>query len=728
MRHLLIAPLSVILFFTLVLSACSGWKNLARNTRDVPIYEYHGDTIDHWSLVRQDSLWGYVSENGRRIVKHIFPWADDFSGHMALVQYKAGYTFVNQQGKLLRRMDAPRAYPFSEGLAAVQKDQKWGYIDVNGKWTIEPQFEWAFQFRNNRAGVAIGLRYGYINREGHVVIPPVYDEVNEFNGGIAIVRMTTNYGLIDTLGNERVEPRLKSITPWDSSLYLLETRDKKLGAAGPDGHIVLDTIYDEITWVRENYIRVKRDGLVGLFNRDGQAVIPLVYAFLGFISDEGLIAAKQDDKWGFLDTNGRVILPFEYEISNMGFRGGRSWVKKNGKLQLMNSNFEVIKEIPYDYAGYFNHGFAIVWNDDAGNYGGTLFGYIDDSGEEVISPQYHAAWPFNKHGLTIAGTRQQGISRHFLIHTSGETLPSERTYYDLNYFGNRLIYNRSGAEFTFLSPETGRKITGLPYAELYPLRYSDRTDLARVHDGSKIGLIDTTLSGLLPIRFDGVGEYIRHRLNIKKDSLWGFADENFRIRIPFRYDQVGSFRYGVAEVEKHGLKGVINAKGQAVVPLLYSDITVDYASNRIYAEKTHGYDMYDIWGRLLLTSDFSYLRGYWGTHYTVFRRGDKLGAIDFYLNVLTEPRYDRIGSFYDGLAWVVNNGKGGFVNKQFQVVIPLEWDYLEDYALGFTKTRKAGKDYYLDANGKEIFPDKVEIEKREAELQRRKDGFFEFSS
>lgn len=728
MCHLLKNPLSIILAFGLVLTSCSGWKNLAKNARGLSAYEYQGDTVGGWSLVRQDSLWGYVSEDGRRTVMHIFPWADDFSDCMALVQYKTGYSFINQQGKLLRRMNASRAYPFSDGLAAVQKHDKWGYIDYGGKWVIEPQFDWAFPFRDNRAGVAVGLKHGYVNREGNIVVPPVYDEVHEFMNGVAIVRKGTKYGLIDTMGNELVRSQFNAITPWNGDLYRLEAGGKKLGIAGPDGRIMLDTIYDELTLVKEKYIRAKQGGMAGFFDLKGQTAIPPAYSFLGFVSDEGLIAAEMNGKWGFLDTNGRVVLPFEYQASNMGFRGGRTWVKKDGKLQLMDNGFHVIREFTYDYAQYFNNGFAIVGNDGIGNYDEPLFGYVDDTGREVIPPQFHAAWPFNKHGLTIAGMRAQGISSRFLINITGEVLPSGRTYYDLNYFGSSLLYNRSGSEFTFISPETGQVIPDLPYTALYPLKYSDRSDLATVRKGSKSGLIDTSLTELLPTNFDDIGEYIRHRLSIKKGDFWGFADEKFRVRIPFAYDKVSSFRYGLAEVEKNGLKGAIDAKGRMVVPLQYDNITIDYVSNRIYAEKVQGYDMYDTRGRLLLESDFTYLGGYWGADYLLFRRGDKLGAMDFYLQVLMEPRYDRIGPFYDGLAWVVNAGKGGFVNKQFQVVVPLELDYLEDYALGFTKIRKDDKDHYINTNGEEVFPSDEEIKEREGELQRRKDGFFEFSS
>lgn len=726
-RIFLRLPYYAIVVLSLFLASCSGLRNLTVKHDSSSSYDFNGDTIDHWSLVRQDSLWGYISEDGRRAVKRIFTWADDFSDGMALVHNQNGYSYINHQGKLLRKVKGSYAYSFSEGLAAVQKQDKWGYINRQGKWLIKPLYDWALPFQENRAAVAIGLQQGYINRQGEIIIPPSYDEAKEFIGGIAMVRKNARYGLIDTLGNELISTHLKSITSWEKDFYKLETSDKKIGLANPKGDLILDTIYNEITLIKEKYIRAKLDGKVGHFDLAGNVVIPMIYDFLGFVSEEGFMTAEKDGKYGFLNTQGEVVLPFEYETSQMGFRDGRTWVKKDGKLFLMDHHFNMIKEVPYDDAYYFNNGFAIIGKESEESYKGSSFGYVNKAGEEVIAPQYNAVFAFNKYGVSIVGIRDQGITRRFLIDKEGTRLSEEKTYFGLTYFGSELIHT-DGPEFIFLSPETGQEISDFPYTALYPLRYSDRKDLASVYKGSKKGLIDTSLTELLPADFDDIRAYIHHRVGIRQKDLWGFADEAFRMRIPFLYDDISSFKYGLAEVKKDTLKGAINRNGRIVVPIQYTGLTLDYVSRRISAEKKDGYDLYDMEGRLLLESDFEYMGGYWGANHITFRKDGKMGAMDFNLQILCEPIYDRIGSFRDGIAWVVNNRKGGFVNEQFQIVVPVELDDLEEFAFGFSKVRKGKKEYYINTKGQEIFPDEEKIKEREAEIQRRKDRFFNFSS
>lgn len=717
----------IAIILSLFLTSCSGFKNLNVKNKDLEAYEFQGDAINHWSLVRQDSLWGYVSEDGERTVKRIFSWADDFSDGMALVQNQKAYSYINAQGKLLRRIKAAYAYPFSEGLAAVQKRDKWGYINPQGKWLIKPQFDWALSFHENRAAVAIGLEQGYINRTGEIVIPPIFEEAKEFTNGIAIVRKNGRYGLIDTLGNALISTHLKSITPWEKDYYQLETGNKKLGLANAKGKLILDTIYNEISFIKGKFIRAKDDGQVGHFDLKGNVIIPIIYDFLGFVSEEGFMAAEKNGKYGFINTEGEIVLPFEYENCEMGFKDGRTWVKKDGKFILMDAHFNIIKEVPYDDVYYFINGFAIVAKKSEKINLGWSFGYVNRAGEEVISPQYQSVFNFNKYGVTLVAYRKDGLTRFFFINDEGSIISGDNKYSSLAYFGLDLLYVNF-ANSAFVSSKTGQEISDFPYTGLYPLKYSDRKDLARVSKGIKKGLIDYSLTEILPTEFDDIGEYIQNRLSLRKDRLWGFADEDFRIRIPLVYDKVRSFKYGIAVVEKDDLKGVINPDGRVLVPLQYSDITIDYIRNRISAKKEDAYDIYDKEGRLLLETDFSYFSGYWSGNHATFRKDGKMGAMDFNFQILCDPLYDQIGPFRDGMAWVINNEKGGFVNEQFQIIVPVELDDLEDFTLGFSKVKKDGKEYYINTKGEEIFPDEEIIKEREAKIQDRKDSFPSFSS
>lgn len=721
------------------LGSCSSWKNLLVSPMPPTQYVYRGDTVQQWSLIRLDSMggpWGYISTVDKRAIRPVFDWADDFSDSMALVYYQGRYTYVNHQGKQMRRINAHHAYPFSEGLAAVQHGDQWGYINHRGKWVIKPQFDWALSFSHNRAAVARGNQYGFVNRCGQMIITPQYEDTKPFANDLSIVKKNGKYGLIDTLGREILPNVYRYIEPWEKGTYRLHVGHKKMGLADPQGQLVLDTIYTTISIQHDNFLHVVRDRLAGLVDFRGREIWPTAYTFLGFISDEGFLAAVKDGKYGIVDTAGKTLLPFIYDDGQAGFVEGRITVYQGNKLLLMDTAFQIIKELRYNRSYAFSNGFALVEAKRKKDYDERQLGYINRRGEEIIPPQYHSAYRFNRNGLAIVGLRKEGISTYMVIDSTGmrctSRLPTNHPaglLHSLKPFGNRLFYNDSGSKsLAFFSSRTGRYIPDLPYTAFSPLKYSDREDLAKVRIGWLVGLIDTAINEILPVQFEDISTYKGNRIAVKQNGKWGFADEKFRFRIPFVYDKVSAFHYGYATAYSNTKQGIIDPKGRTIIPLQYKNTTVDSLSNRVYAIGEQGSDVYDRYGRLLLRSEYEYIGGFWGKHYSTFRQGGKMGILDDNFHIICQPEYDHIGPFYDGRAWVIKGQKGGFVNSAFRLVIPIEYDCVEAYALGFTRVEKDGEAFYIDVHGKRIQPSDIEIAERRNAIERRNTGFFEFSS
>lgn len=102
--------------------------------------------------------------------------------------------------------------------------------------------------------------------------------------------------------------------------------------------------------------------------------------------------------------------------------------------------------------------------------------------------------------------------------------------------------------------------------------------------------------------------------------------------------------------------------------------------------------------------------------------------MDYDFNIILKPTFDRVGSFYDGLAWVTLDGKGGYINEQFELLLPVEYEQLDNFAFGIAQVKKDGREYYIDTQGQEVTPTEEELEKRDAEIERRKSGWIDFSS
>ncbi|GAB3012154.1 hypothetical protein GCM10027051_13700 [Niabella terrae] len=709
------------------------------SNRQVPVsgtYDFEGSRVDGRSLIRRDSQWGYLSRTGKELWLPLsVSWADDFSNGMALIRQGNGYTYINKKGRILEGLLPKMAYPFSEGLAAIETGGKWGYINHKGRLKLAPWFDWAGPFSEGRATVSLGYKKGYINKKGQLAILPQFEEAHPFRNGVAIVRKNRRYGLIDRNGRVLQPPIFYKIELWEEDFYRLSLLHPKThrveihGLADARGRLLLDTVYKEITLIQSKYIKVKKDSLTGYFSRKGKQLIPLTYTRLGFISEEGYLAACRDGKWGFIDIRGRQKLAFEYDDCRMGFSEGRSWVLKDSCFLLLDNKMRVRRRCPqYSTVFYFNNGYAIVGKkDSAGRPDDQVYGFVDRQGREQIPARFHTAWPFNPDGLSVVGIRQEGITAQYLINTRNQLLNNDRSYFSLETFG-RLIYSPGHSDKGLQYADSSGFHPHPQYTQLIPLRSGERKDLACVLQGHLEGLLDTSLQLRLPIAYDVIHSMHQGRMALRKEGKWGYADERFQIRIPFGLDKADDFAYGLAVVHQGKKTGVINPKGQWVIPPTYSDLHVDFGSDRIFAERQDSTFIFDNQGRLLLATPFEYI-GYFGNqHYAYFRKNKKLGYLDYNLKVICAPQYDGAGHFYDGRAWVVNNKKGGYMDERFQVVIPLQFDAIEDFALGFTKVKKGDRQYYIDIDGQEVFPTQEAIKAREAELERREKGWIDFSS
>lgn len=713
-----------------LLTSCFGPKNLVTKQRGIPQYDFVGDTLDGWALVRKDSLWGYVSADGRKVIKPSFLWATDFAEGMALAEDEKGYRYINAQGKVLRQVKAVHAYSFAQGLAPIQIKNKWGYIDRKGKAVIKPQFYWALPFHENRAEVSVGLRKGYIDKSGQLIVPAIYEETSAFKNGLAIVRKDFRYGLIDTLGNFVLPNHFDEIKSWEAGFYRLGVFDptigrvNKFGLTDANGKLLLDTQYSAIDLHAQHYIRVGKQGRYGLYDRKGKEVIPMEYTHLDAIPESRFLYAQKNGLWTFLDMQGQPLLPFDNQLL-ISRSEERIWIARDSLSILMDDQFrEISRFSKYNRVYPFLNGYAAVSMKDTSVYEGNLYGYIDREGNEVVAPQFDGGVGYvNAYGISVVGKKSYGIIRDHLFDIKTGLLVNEEEYTDLKRFGPLFFTNYGD----FLSQKTGFEIQDFPYLSIQPL--SDRPDLAVVRQERKVGLIDTALTELLPVEFEDIKNSYHGRMQVKKDDKWGFADEKFRIRIPILYEGAYFFRLPMlTEVTQHKKKGVIDRYGREIIPMQYTSISFDPTCDRIYAKKSDGIDIYNKAGRLLHTTDFEYLGFYGRKPYVVFRQSGKTGFMDYDFNILLKPTYDRVGSFYNELAFVVLNGKGGYINEHLELVLPAEFEQLENFALGIAQVKKDGREYYINTQGEEVTPTDDELDKRDAEIERRKSGWIDFSS
>lgn len=174
------------------------------------------------------------------------------------------------------------------------------------------------------------------------------------------------------------------------------------------------------------------------------------------------------------------------------------------------------------------------------------------------------------------------------------------------------------------------------------------------------------------------------RVSFEQDGKWGFRDAAGAVVIAARYVVVTEFNAegtcGV--VLEDGSAQFIDVEGRPVARAMVFDNGPDYF----------------VQGRARVVD------------------GNKVGFIDRGGKLVVPPKYDAAGSFCDGLAPVcmgckevregehtrTEGGQWGFVDRSGAVVVPVMYDDAQGFIDGTARVRKAGRDFSIDRNGREL--------------------------
>ena len=255
---------------------------------------------------------------------------------------------------------------FSEGLAAAKLKGKWGYINSKGKWVIPADYTAAASFSEGLAAVGKGKEGGFINQKNKVMIAFRKGYFNSFSNGRAVYFKPSN------------KP---NASPYETTYGFVDKNGKMVIA--PTRNINPNVSYT----FSEGYCKVM--GQQSMFiNKMGK---PMKMTPVSDAQDfSGGLAAVQSasgPKWGFMDQKGKIVIsPRFYEVSYGGFQKGLcavalqydKWVyiDRTGKPQFGQT---------FKGAEAFSDGLAAVAKDDVN--GQKRFGFIDQTGKMVISPQ-----------------------------------------------------------------------------------------------------------------------------------------------------------------------------------------------------------------------------------------------------------------------------------------------------------------------------------------------------
>ena len=368
------------------------------------------------------------------------------------------------------------------------------------------------------------------------------------------------------------------------------------------------------------------------------------------------------------------------------FAGCEEGEKKQG-----NSPIDSNKEID------FTNNEDEVWEDIYIIKEGNKYGFINNTGEVVIEPQFEDS--------------------DYITYNKNSISSDDNVYNSNGIINLDKNYDSIGNYYEGLAPVANF------YEALDPMEYN-----------AKCGYINQKGEIEIPLKFNESGHFHEGlaRINETLEKVM-FIDVKGNIVIEITKDDiknklkedidmfgVGDFSDGLAMVWGHPAEsdiyeilryGYIDKTGNYVIPPLleYTYLPPEYENLWFYeglAVSRAGY--IDKEGNLVIECDYDHIFPF-RSGVAVVMTEDKWGLIDKEGNEIIPLKYEKIKTFSEGLGAVYINGKWGFIDKDDNLIIQPRFKRVGYFREGIVQVIENGEIGYVNRNGDYIWGHSDEI-------------------
>jgi hypothetical protein len=283
-------------------------------------------------------------------------------------------------------------------------------------------------------------------------------------------------------------------------------------------------------------------------------------------SADPLYRFVQNGKAGYIDRSGKVIIEPKYEAYGNGgyeFENGLLHLSVS-EAQYIDTTGKLVIDKNHSSAWDFSEGLAAAMPEN-----GRKWGYIDRSGEFVISPRFNTypkgyVYSFSEGLAMIEVANEYGY-----IDRTGEFIIQPKFLYgtdfheglarvvvegpcgysgegpcpDVRMLGERVRGKVPACKFTFID-KSGSIIT----SERYDYAKDFSEGLAPVRVGDKWGYIDKKGRMVIEPKFDRAEEFSDGLARVQQGKLYGYIDYNGALVIPPQFKYADDFSDGLAVV------------------------------------------------------------------------------------------------------------------------------------------------------------------------------------
>ena len=170
-------------------------------------------------------------------------------------------------------------------------------------------------------------------------------------------------------------------------------------------------------------------------------------------------------------------------------------------------------------------------------------------------------------------------------------------------------------------------------------------------------------------------------LMVENEQKFGFINRNGVEIVKIQYEDADNFSEGLAAVKFNGKWGFINIYGDLVISHKYTftkpftnDLAIVYFGNKKFGciDRNGNVVIEPLYSKLIFSENKYIIAKLYEDKYTL----GSYGLIDIKGNVIVPFRYDNYIHFYSDFAIIEKDKKFGAINKDGQIIIESNYDYI----------------------------------------------------
>lgn len=391
------------------------------------------------SPVKNDNgKWGLISTDGSYVVNPKYSEMEDIGNGKFRValggKVKDGilegekWGIINHDGSVILKTDYDEIGDFINGVATLTKGGKTGFVNSDYKIISEPKYDFVgtmnsqgFVWVNSggkpdsqHPGYIAKGKYGIINISGDIIVSVSYNSIGYISENKAYHDQSKIYGAKNELerlmlecGSQYVlwakpiELRPGSMIPESIGFAFSNKANLTLnGITDTEGNVLVkDGIYQRCAMPSDGLALVQtKKNQIGFYDIEADKLMidPAMRSAFSYSNDVA-IGIDNRNKWGFYD---KTLTQMGQSYDWISPQIGSFYLVRSGNLMSLldaKNLTPVVSGKQYIFPPI--NGLMAYKDSDTG-----LWGYLNESGETVMTPQYNYAYSFN-HGVACVKSK-----------------------------------------------------------------------------------------------------------------------------------------------------------------------------------------------------------------------------------------------------------------------------------------------------------------------------------